>query len=204
MDKKKRLVDDILKASDKNDETSALCAEAKKLYEEKKYNDAVKIWREAAEKNSAEALYMLGICHNYYLGVEDEIKREECCVAASKYFLKAAELDHPEAQCFAALCYNSGIGVEKDEEKMLFWFRRSAEQNCVEAMNNLAYFAEQGVGVQNEETKDEESFAWYKKSADLGSAAGQLGVGKAYYYGRGVKRSGTEAVKWFTLAAQQG
>lgn len=45
-------------------ETKELCERAKALYAEKNYIEAVKLWRAAAEQNDADALYMLGICHN--------------------------------------------------------------------------------------------------------------------------------------------
>lgn len=195
MDEKERLADDIVKSAANNDRAAELCARAKELYFEKNYGEAVKIWREAEKLNSAEAFYMLGICFNYNQGIEDEIPEDERGAVASEYFLKAAELGHADAQCFTALCYNYGIGVEKDEEKMLYWFRRSAEGNCTQAMNNLAYFAENGIGVENPDRKYEEALFWYKKSADLGDATGQLGVGKAYSDGKGVPVSEVEAFK---------
>ena len=204
MDGKKRIADDIFKSVEKNDKAAALCLQASKLYAEKNYKEAIKLWRTASEDNNAEAFYMLGICYNYYQGVEDEGSKEECGAVASGYFLKAAELGHAEAQCFTALCYNYGIGVEKDDEKMLYWFKQSAAQNCTQAMNNLAYFAENGIGVKNPDKKYDEAFAWYKKSADLGDPTGQYGGGRAYYDGNGVESNYAEAVKWYTLAAEQG
>ncbi|MDE5897203.1 MAG: sel1 repeat family protein, partial [Clostridia bacterium] len=113
-----------------------LCKEAKKLYGEKKFKEAYGLWTSAAEENHAEALYMLGICYNYNLGV-DEPDEEKRGVRASEYFIKAADLGHADAQCFAALCFLHGIGVEEDEVKAVELFRKSAESNCTQAMNNL-------------------------------------------------------------------
>ena len=85
-------------------ETKELCERAKALYAERNYIEAVKLWRAAAEQNDAEALYMLGICHNYNLGV-DEADETARGASASGYFLQAAALGHADAQCFAGLCY---------------------------------------------------------------------------------------------------
>lgn len=114
-----------------------------------------------ARAKNADALYMLGICHNYNLGVDeaDEKKRGEL---ASGYFIKAAELGHADAQCFAGLCFLHGIGVEKDEKTAVDWFERSAEQNCTQAMNNLGMLCDGGVGVNDPEKKDAEAFAWFE------------------------------------------
>ena len=43
MDEKKRMADKILKDVEKSDKAAALCAEAKKLYAEKKFKEAIKI-----------------------------------------------------------------------------------------------------------------------------------------------------------------
>ncbi len=180
-----------------------LLEKANKCYGEKNYAEAVELYREAAEKGDAEALYMLGICYNYKTGVE-ETDEEKCAVTASGYFFKAAELGHAQAQCFAALCCLHGIGVEKDTDKAVERFKKSAEQNCTQAMNNLGLLCENGIGVADSEKRYEESFAWFKKSADLKDPTGQLYVGKAYYAGQGVKRDYGEAVNWYTLAAEQG
>ena len=55
-----------------------LYEEANELYREKKFTEAVKLYKEAAELGSVEATYMLGICYNYNLGVDepDESVRE--------------------------------------------------------------------------------------------------------------------------------
>ena len=137
MEKENKLIDDICDGFNGKSKAAELCEKASRLYAEKNYADAAALWRTAAEEeNCAEALYYLGICYNYKLGVGGETG-ENCAVKAKEYFLRAAELGHAEAQCFAALCYNYGIGVEKDTEKALYWFKKSAEQNCVQAMNNL-------------------------------------------------------------------
>ena len=60
------------------------------LYNEKKFPEAVELWKSLEGADCAEALYMLGICYNYNLGVEigDE---EERARIASGYFIKSAE-----------------------------------------------------------------------------------------------------------------
>ena len=196
MEDKKKLIDDIMESAEGDAKAEKICAEANRFYAESNYGQAIELWKQAAEMGNAQALYMLGYCYNYDLGLDKEYDKQERGVIACGYFIKAAELGHADAQCFVALCYNYGIGVEKDIDKMLYWLNKSVEQNCAMAMNNFAYFYENGISVNNGEVNYEESFNWYKRSAALGNANGQLGVGKCYYYGRGTDVDKEEAVRW--------
>ena len=81
-----------------------ICEKASQLYANKNYAEAVSLWKNAAEQGSSDALYMLGICYNYKLGVNED-DSEKCGEIASDYFIKAANLGHADAQCFAGLCY---------------------------------------------------------------------------------------------------
>ena len=180
-----------------------LLKEANKLYGEKKYGEAVALFKSAAEENNAEALYMLGICYNYNY-VDDEPDKDKRAVIASGYFQKAADLGHADAQCFSGLCYLHGIGVEKDENKAVELLKKSAGQNCAAAMNNLGLLCDRGIGADDPEKAEEEGFNWFKKSAESGDPTGQLYTGIAYYEGSGVKRDFEKAVKMYSLAAQQG
>ena len=49
-----------------------------------------------------------------------------------------------------------------------------------------------------------EAVKWYRKSADLGDAAAQNGLGYCYEYGKGVGQDYAEAVKWYRKSANQG
>ncbi len=48
------------------------------------------------------------------------------------------------------------------------------------------------------------AFKYYEKSAKLGNAGGQNGLGNCYCYGRSVKKDYAEAVKWYRKSADQG
>ena len=123
---------------------------------------------------------MLGICYNYNFGVDEPDENKRGAIAG-EYFIKAATLGHADAQCFAGLCYLHGIGVEKDESKAVGWLKKSAEQNCTQAMNNLALLCADGIGVDDADKKDEEALSWFMKSAELGDPTGMLYVGIGYY-----------------------
>ena len=50
----------------------------------------------------------------------------------------------------------------------------------------------------------EEKITGWKKLAEEGCPQGQLQLGECYYFGEGVPKNATEAVKWFRKAAEQG
>ena len=163
--------------------------------------DAIALWRDAANENCAQALYMLGVCYNFNLGVDepDEAKRG---VIASDYFVKAAELGHADAQCFAGLCYLHGIGVERDETAALSLLHKAAKQDCTQAINNLALLCDKGVGVAPDQDCATECFKWFKKSADLGYVHSMRDIGQNYLNGDGVSHDAAEAVRYFKMASE--
>ena len=51
---------------------------------------------------------------------------------------------------------------------------------------------------------DGSSFEEDRKAAEQGNAAAQYELGDMYYWGQGVPRDYTEAMKWYRKAAEQG
>jgi len=169
------------------------------LYNEKKFPEAVELWKSLEDADCAEALYMLGICYNYNLGVEigDE---EERARIASGYFIKSAEKGHAEAQCFAGLCFRSGTGVDKDLKKSVEWFEKSAAQNCTQAMNNLGQMYERGeIDVEIDGSDD---CGGYEDGEDGGYEDGEDGEDsetKRKKYAKSMSLS----FEWYKKSAQQ-
>ena len=48
------------------------------------------------------------------------------------------------------------------------------------------------------------AFRWFQRAADQGSPVGQSGLGLMYLTGRGLPKDPEKAVKYFTLASEQG
>jgi hypothetical protein len=49
-----------------------------------------------------------------------------------------------------------------------------------------------------------DALQWYRRSAEQGSASGEVGLGGAYYYGYGVTPDYAESMRWYRRAADQG
>ena len=78
-----------------------------KLYNEDNYEEAVKLFRLAAEKGYARAQCNLGVCYEYGRGVEQSYEE------AVKLYKLAAEQGNAIAQCNLGYCYKISQGVEK-------------------------------------------------------------------------------------------
>lgn len=52
--------------------------------------------------------------------------------------------------------------------------------------------------------KNEEAFEYYLKAAKQGDVNAQLNLGLCYFYGNGVEKNLSEAVKWYRKAVNQG
>ncbi|EFC50084.1 predicted protein [Naegleria gruberi] len=105
--------------------------------------------------------------------------------------------------------YNQGFtylyGSSDTEQNYFMAFdllSQSASQNYVPAMMALGNMYRDGCpGFL--ESNDEKAFEWYEKSADLGEHYGQLFVGDAYSFGKGIRVDKSKAVEYYSKSALQ-
>lgn len=89
-----------------------LYEEGKKLYDEKKYEQAFPLLQKAAEKGHKKAQYRLGRCYDKGNGVEEDNKQ------AFIWYEKAAKQEHAKSQYQLARYYLKGKGgIAVDAEK---------------------------------------------------------------------------------------
>ena len=81
---------------------------AVKAYGEKRYDEAVPVFLEAAKDGHDGGQYMLGVCYEWGLGVEQNYEE------ALKWYRLAAEQGLPEAETGVGFCYYAGHGVKQD------------------------------------------------------------------------------------------
>ena len=212
------------------DETEAavLCMDGMTAYHAKDYDAAVALFTKAAEKGSAKAKYMLGVCCYDGTGVDEDWD------AAFRWFYKAGKQDYTHALYRLGVCCEQAVGTERDMEKALFcwvkaakldhaesqyragstaitefgeyddgiaWLRRSAEQGNPFAMRFLGFVFEGKDRAESDE--------WYKKAAEAlyhaakqGDPRAQHDLAGLYRDGLGVTKDSAEADKWFALAAK--
>ena len=100
-----------------------------------------------------------------------------------------------------AYCYERGEGVEQNEERALYWYRRSAEGGNGGAMYNLGRCYKMGHGV---EQNWQEAVKWYEQGAQCGNLQSMHNLACCYEHGEGVEQNMTEAIRWYTAAAEGG
>ena len=107
--------------------TAVICSDGMTAYTAKDYDAAVEKFAKAAERGSAKAKYMLGVC--YYDGAGAEKDWD----AAFRWFYEAGKQDYPDALYRLGVCCEQAVGTERDMEKALFCWGKL----CLEISLNL-------------------------------------------------------------------
>lgn len=179
-----------------DDDTVPLLIElANKVDAEKRYEEAFKLYKLAAEADNLEAIYRLGTYYYYGKGVMQDYSESVKC------YRRAAEQGNALAQCDLGYCIGTGKGVAQDFVEAVKWYRKAAEQGNATAQYNLGICYEKGQGVAK---KLYDSVKWYRKAAEQGHANAQYCLGLCYEEGIGVTQNEDEAIKWYMAAEKQG
>jgi len=160
----------------------------------KKQAEGVEWIRKAAEKNSPDAQFYLGVIYENGIGVSVDKN------AAEEWYVKAAQQDYIDAQ------YNLGVLYESSNnpaevKKAQVWYQKAADKGDVSAMLNLGSLYNNGKGVEQDYSK---AFYWYNEAAKAGDPKALYNLGQLYHLGHGVKQSDTEAYAWVSCAAERG
>jgi hypothetical protein len=108
-------------------------------------------------------------------------------------------LNFPPAQNSLALCYYWGIGVKQDNQSMVIWMKKAADQNFAIAIRNMGWCYREGIGLsQNYEM----AFEWYQKALNLGLTMAAFDIGSLYENAE--KPNLQEALKYYQYAAGKG
>ena len=165
-------------------------------YKARQYDEAVEMYRMAAEQGNVDAQVQLG---HFYLTGDAGLKYD--FVEAARWYRKAAEQGHALAQIRIGALYECGYGVSQDFVEAARWYRKAAEQGNADAHVRLGKMYEGGYGVPQDYG---EAVRWYRKAAEQGYSAAQYDLGVMYENGQGVPQDYGEAVRWYRKAAEQG
>ena len=97
----------------------ALYDEGKKLYDQKKYELAIKKLLPAAEKGHKKAQYRVGRCYDKGHGVTEDNQK------AFQWYAKAAAQGHAKSQYQLSRCYLKGKGTTQDQAKAKSWLAKA-------------------------------------------------------------------------------
>jgi len=191
---------------------------ATNLFAEGKYEEALPIFRQLAEKGDPSASYYLAQMYSKGLGglLEDHVE-------AFGLYERAASNNYAEAQYQLAVMYATGQGVLEDDDKAVFWYKKAARNGHAEAQYRFAESEFKKAIFWQEESRQEEAVedqrnedmgkyrqrlssavSWYEKAAEQNQRDAQYIMGRLYASGEGVIQNFAEAVRLYELAAAQG
>ena len=165
-----------------------LVRRADKLYDEKKYVEALPLYRRAADMGSSWAQFRVGWMTNNAEGTTKDTE------TARKYYLMSARQGYHYAQYNLAIIYDA----DKNYEESYKWYRKAAEQDHDSAMYWLGIALQEGRGCVKDE---KEAHSWFVKLADKGDKRALCALGNDYYYGRGVDVDFSKSVDYYRKAA---
>ncbi len=91
--------------------------------------------------------------------------------------------------------------LQADQDKGMYWLRKSLAQGDAQAQDLMGYLLHRGQFLAQDKV---EAAKWFRKAAEQGDAYAQSNLGYCYLKGEGVTKDAAEAVRWFRLAAKQG
>jgi TPR repeat protein/energy-coupling factor transporter ATP-binding protein EcfA2 len=159
--------------------------------------EAIRLLRNAAQRNDAEAMNSLALSLLKLHQDEVQVKAE-----AIELLRAASERGNPAAKNnLARVLESNSKDVGQDETKTFQLYREAAEAGDVNANYNLgtAYLLGRGVA-----RNDAEARKFFRIAADAGNPAALNGLGDMYRHGRGVLANDVEAVKFYRKAADAG
>lgn len=140
------------------------------LYMQSEHDDDITLAEEwalkAAENGQVEAMYWLGEGYTVYAKElrEEDPEESKAHFELAYYWLSKANIEkHPAATLELAGFYRRGDVVEKDEVKSVALVKQAAELGDVQAMRDLAFIYENGMGV---EANEEQADYWTQKAEE--------------------------------------
>ena len=146
------------------DKYGMMTERAIQYYNKKDYEQALDLFRKAAEQGNTTARNYLGLMYENGTGVEQSYEK-----AAEQYMITANQGD-PIGQYNLAYMYYNGWGVPQSLETAAQLFRMSADQGDVFAQLNMGILYENGLGVKQ---SLEEAAYYYKLAAEQGDETAQ-------------------------------
>jgi len=165
------------------------------LVAEKKYDEALPLLRERADRQDAKAQNQLALLYYEGKGVPQDDTR------AAEWMQKAAEGGDVNSQYMLAWFSYKGIGVPQDYAKTIEWAQKAMDKGDSNAITLLARLHRLGRGVPQN----------YAKSLELLHTADQEGniyapadIAYMYKTGQGVPKDYLQAIDWYSKAAERG
>ena len=158
------------------------------------HEEALRWWREAAQRGYTVSMNNIGLAYANGHGVEPDIEQ------ALEWWLQSAFLGNAWAMNSVGDCYETGSGVGRNYTMAMTWYQSAAENGDVLGNFNIAALYEAGKGVDRDYGQ---ALVWYRKAAAMGDAASMRSIARIYREGLGVKIDMVEAYAWHRIAERR-
>ena len=145
--------------------------------------------QEAADSGNEWAMNYIGLCYFNGNGVRKNFKE------AVKWYQKDA--GNADAMLNLGCCFEKGEGLKKNLKEAMKLYEKAAEQGIAQAMTNLGNICSDEGLKKKDYTEYKKAVKWYQKAIDAGDPYGMSGLGWCYEHGYGVKKSLSEAFRWY-------
>jgi TPR repeat protein len=184
-----------------------LTVKAKEAIKQKKLEEAVSLYTQAAQLGDASSMYEIGQIYDAKYGIDDFVLKNHAS-EKEDWYRKAADLGNAPAMVELGWIYKEKGG--KDKEARLDWYKKSfdlyqksADLGHAPAMVQLGilYNGDGSYGVPSDPAKAAE---YYRKAVELGNAQAMNNLGVMTAQGRGVPKDIDEAVRLWKKAVEIG
>ncbi len=141
--------------------------------------------------DSCPALFKLGEC--YENGDHGVWRNKQCAIYC---YCRAALDGYAPAQFRLGLCYYYGDGVSEDIAKAVRLWHKASRQGYSVAQLRLGFCLETNYDKPNK------AIIWYRRAAKQGSLQALIHLGLCYFYGIGILKNRSQAVKLWSKAAE--
>lgn len=143
--------------------------------------------------------YKLGDCYYMGTGVEDDDSE------AVKWYRKSAEQGCIEAKSMLADCYSNGVGINQDYQKAFELYSQIYNEQGTAKLISEVNSAENYIySSESPEFRKEYAFNLLMSHSQFDEPKIYFLIGKCFDEGIGTQQNYSEAVKWYTKAAEQG
>jgi TPR repeat protein/uncharacterized protein (UPF0335 family) len=174
------------------------------------YDQAIDLFKRAAQQGHPLAMYNLALHYRYGNGVQRDFGQ------AAEWFAKAAESGLVSAMVEHALALKTGRGQpfsRPNPRRAVDWLQRAADAGSVRAKYELGWIYQWGARCYcgegqspNDVARDSElALLWFSRAAEAGDTTAQVRVAQIMESGAGLPRPQPEiAERYWRLAARSG
>lgn len=170
--------------------------EGMKLFNEKKYKEALPLLLSAAEAKHPDAVLQVAYIYEKGLGMWFSDNKK-----ALQWYWKAAELNDPDAAIKIANAIYNG-DYEANAKQMLDFYLLAVKNNNPEVTYKVALIYKNGFRDINPD--DAKALQYLQKAAGLGLPEAMYDLGIRYEKGQGVPFNSKTSLFWIKKAADQG